>query len=41
MLACLLGEQNGEWTLRFCENRCFWQVFWVGQTEWEWGGARS
>lgn len=30
MLACLLGEQKGEWTLRFGENMCFWQVFWAG-----------
>ena len=37
MLACLLGEQNGEWTLRFCKNICFWLLFWVGQPEWEGG----
>ena len=32
MLACLLGEQNGDWTLRFCKNRCFWHLFWAGVT---------
>ena len=37
MLACLLGEQNGDWTLRFCKNICFWLLFWVGQPEWEGG----
>ena len=37
MLACLLEKQNGEWTLRFCKNICFWLLFWAGQPEWEGG----
>jgi hypothetical protein len=37
MLACLLGEQNGEWTLSFCKKMCFGHLFWAGQPEWEGG----